>query len=177
MRLIACLVASVLLHGLLLVPWPIRPAPAVPTLLVELPPPAHADTADLARPPVPMPEAQSSRPAVAAQAASAAPAPAATPAAPKRVEPERRVHADVRRVQEQLMRRLLYPPEAVAQGLEGEVIVLLRLDKSGHVLDVSISRSSGHALLDDAAKRALVTLGRQRGDARELLIPVVFALD
>ncbi len=83
----------------------------------------------------------------------------------------------VRAAQAQLARRLLYPAEAVRQGLEGEVHVLLVLDQAGDVLGARVERSSGHRLLDDAAVAAARELRGVPGAAGgELLLPVRFKL-
>jgi len=78
---------------------------------------------------------------------------------------------------EQLMRELLYPLEAVEQGLEGDVVVLAFLDGRGNVVASRIERSSGHRILDDAAIRAVRTLRALPDNApREALVPVRFRL-
>ncbi len=46
---------------------------------------------------------------------------------------------------------LIYPAEAKAEQQEGTVILDLRIDEQGNVIDVELKRSSGHALLDSAA--------------------------
>ena len=77
----------------------------------------------------------------------------------------------------QIAAHLYYPPEAVARGLEGEAQVLLFLDESGDALAARVERSSGHAILDDAAvlaARAVRSL--PEGVAREVLLPVRFRL-
>lgn len=73
---------------------------------------------------------------------------------------------------------LLYPPQAVQQGLEGEVVVLLELGEGGRVLDVSIASGSGHAILDDAALRAALRLGSLSPAlaGKAILLPVRFRL-
>lgn len=48
-----------------------------------------------------------------------------------------------------------YPLPAVKLGLEGSVVVILEIDASGQVTAAHIERSSGLALLDDTALRAL----------------------
>ena len=78
---------------------------------------------------------------------------------------------------EQLARELLYPPEAIARGLEGEALVLLFLDESGNAVAARLEQSSGHALLDDAAVRAARLLRALPASApREVLLPVRFRL-
>ena len=47
----------------------------------------------------------------------------------------------------------VYPPEAFAEGLSGEVALLLTLDAEGHVTAVTVSRAAGHGF-DEAAVAA-----------------------
>jgi protein TonB len=69
-----------------------------------------------------------------------------------------------------------YPPEAVARGIEGETILMLRYTADGKLLDAKIARSSGHAILDQAALRAVRATPRVGDGPREILFPVTFAL-
>jgi protein TonB len=69
-----------------------------------------------------------------------------------------------------------YPPEAVAKGLEGEAILLLRFAPDGSLVDAQIAKSSGHAILDEAALRAVRAAPRFAPGRREMLLPVNFAL-
>ena len=80
------------------------------------------------------------------------------------------------RAQAALSEHLFYPPEAVARGMEGEVILLLTLSESGQLLSASVARSSGHALLDQAALDAARRLGSLPGNSRQTLFPVSFSL-
>jgi protein TonB len=75
-----------------------------------------------------------------------------------------------------LSRHLFYPPEAVSRGLEGNVILLLTLADDGRLLDADVARSSGHALLDQAALDAARRIGRLNGARRQILFPVNFRL-
>lgn len=113
--------------------------------------------------------------------------PAARPAAPapKPSRPITRQTVALQRISgeaarhagEQLARELLYPPEAIARGLEGEALVLLFLDESGNAVAARLEESSGHALLDDAAVRAARLLRALPASApREVLLPVRFRL-
>lgn len=86
-----------------------------------------------------------------------------------------RGHA-LRRAQSALSEHLFYPPEAVAQGLEGEVILLLNLSDRGQLVSAAIARSSGHALLDQAALDAARRIGALPGNPRQTLFPVSFRL-
>ena len=70
-----------------------------------------------------------------------------------------------------------YPAEAIAQGLQGEVLVLLVLDGNGQVGAARIEQSSGYPILDDAALRAVRSLQSLPADApRQALLPVRFRL-
>lgn len=78
---------------------------------------------------------------------------------------------------EQLRSELPYPPEAVERGLQGEALVLLFLDAAGNAIAARLESSSGHAILDDAAVRAVRTLRALPDSApREALVPVRFRL-
>lgn len=112
--------------------------------------------------------------------------PNATPAAPRRAATlaAARVAAApqlsgeaARSAAEQLQRELPYPAEAIERGLQGEALVLLFLDPSGHVIAARLESSSGHLLLDGAAVRAARTLRSLPDSApREALLPVRFRL-
>ena len=70
-----------------------------------------------------------------------------------------------------------YPLEAIAQGLEGEVLVLIIIDENGQVTAARVEQGSGHRILDDAALRAVRSLRSLPADApREALLPVRFRL-
>ena len=72
----------------------------------------------------------------------------------------------------------VYPREAVAQGLEGEVRLLLTLDGAGKILEARIAKSSGHAILDQAAVRAAYAMEPLAGGSTgTLVLPVVFRLE
>jgi protein TonB len=77
----------------------------------------------------------------------------------------------------QIAEHLLYPQEAIARGLEGEAQVLLFLDAAGNAVAARLERSSGHAILDDAAVLAAQTVrALPEGAPREVLLPVRFRL-
>lgn len=82
----------------------------------------------------------------------------------------------LRRAQSALSAHLFYPPEAVAQGLEGDVILLLTLAEGGQLVSATIARGSGHALLDRAALDAVRHIGALPGNPRQTLFPVNFRL-
>lgn len=70
-----------------------------------------------------------------------------------------------------------YPAEAIAQGLEGEVLVFALIDSDGHVAAARIEQGCGFASLDQAALRAVRSLHALPADApREAILPVRFRL-
>ena len=74
-----------------------------------------------------------------------------------------------------------YPPGALAQGWDGQVLLRLRANTDGNVQQVRVERSSGYEILDRAALRAarnwLFFPAREAGVpvAAEVKVPVVFA--
>lgn len=71
----------------------------------------------------------------------------------------------------------IYPPEAVLRGLEGDVEISVSLDATGHILTARLERGSGHAILDDAALRAVRGIKTlPAGGVREATLPVRFRL-
>jgi protein TonB len=76
----------------------------------------------------------------------------------------------------------VYPPAARRGGAEGRVVLRVRVDAGGHAETVDIVRSSGHDLLDEAARRAVAKWrfvpGRLAGlpVAASVDVPVVFRL-
>ncbi|MGE5386345.1 MAG: energy transducer TonB [Betaproteobacteria bacterium] len=70
-----------------------------------------------------------------------------------------------------------YSPEAIAQRLEGDPVVLFVLDTEGNVSAARIQESSGHPILDRDAVNAVRRLRGLPGDApREVLLPLRFRL-
>jgi protein TonB len=111
----------------------------------------------------------------------AAPKPRAAPApkaARTRPPPERLAGEALDRTLGQLSQTLLYPPEAVRRGLEGEVVVMLELDADGRVVAASVASGSGHAILDEAAVAAARRLGALGPSlaGKAILLPVRFRL-
>ena len=50
---------------------------------------------------------------------------------------------------------LTYPPLAQRRGFEGRVVLRVLVSKEGRALKVSLAKSSGHAILDRAAIKAV----------------------
>ena len=165
---------SLLLHAAAALLWAglaqpqARERPARAMLDAVLVPPRQAQ----AQPPLFLPEPP--RPAPQARV------PADVQSSGKGLVSKRRAEPDeeaVRQASAQVARSLLYPPEAVAHGLEGETLVLLFLDDAGNAVAARVERGSGHAILDEAAVRAARTVRSLPGNAaREVLLPVRFRL-
>lgn len=77
-----------------------------------------------------------------------------------------------------------YPPMALRRGIEGTVLLRVRVDRDGRPSDVAIERSSGSHLLDEAARKFLQARWRfvpatMGGSAIEAyaLVPVNFSIE
>lgn len=77
-----------------------------------------------------------------------------------------------------------YPRDALREGLEGTVVLRLLVDVDGRPIDVVVERSSGHRVLDAAARRHVLarwTFRPAMRDGRPVqaigLLPVEFSLD
>lgn len=55
------------------------------------------------------------------------------------------------KIRQELARYFYYPAQAQRRGIEGKVIIAFMLGRQGRIDSVSISKSSGFAILDDAA--------------------------
>ncbi len=186
-RFHAALLCSLALHAaaLLLLPPPAAPARAAVPLQARLRPPP-ATPAVQEPPPPPREEAP---PPPAEKPASAKPKPEkkapAKPAPARFKEPPASFNGypvlagnAARSAFSQLARQPLYPPEAIARGLQGEVLLLLFLDANGNVQAARVERSSGQPLLDQAAVGAARQLkALPEGAPREAILPVRFKLD
>lgn len=146
-----------------------------------------------AAPPTPPIQAALRPAAPAAPAASTVPLelekkPPAPPVAQKQETPRRNSPNNIKSTKtwtqevrkqfnKQLEDGLFYPAEAIARGLEGEVVVLMLLDERGQVSAARVEQGSGQAILDAAALRAVRSLHSLPADApRETLLPVRFRL-
>ncbi len=77
-----------------------------------------------------------------------------------------------------LSEEVLYPPEALQLGLEGEVVILVEVGEGGRILNASIASGSGHAVLDEAAVRAVRRIGSLGPSSanKAILLPVRFKI-
>ncbi|ADC88807.1 TonB family protein [Thermocrinis albus DSM 14484] len=83
-------------------------------------------------------------------------------------------------VRDAVARYLSYPPLAKRMGWEGKVILRIVLDKEGKLLDLTIQKSSGYQLLDQAALEAVErahSFFPKPGIKVVILLPVAFRLE
>ena len=170
-RLGIALLLSLLLHVLPFVSLPDfaqkRPSTAAPIVAELRPPTPKPPPADL---PLTMPEQPKPR---------SEPPP---PPPPKAARPQLNKARPWTEVVRQHLKQLdaagqFYPAEAIAQGQQGEVLVLIVVDESGAVAAARVEQGSGYPLLDAAALRAVRSLRSLPSDApREALLPVRFRL-
>jgi TonB family protein len=70
-----------------------------------------------------------------------------------------------------------YPAEARLRHMSGSGLALLKIDRhSGRVTSATMLRTTGHAILDDAALRAYRAWRFQPGKISELRLPTVFTM-
>jgi len=103
-------------------------------------------------------------------------APDSRPQPPRQAAPQKLSGKSLHRAQAALSKHLFYPQSAVAQGLQGDVVLLLALDSKGEIQAIEIAKSSGHALLDQAAIDAVRHIGALPGNPHQTLLPVSFRL-
>lgn len=140
----------------------------------EVPPPAMLQATLVPAPQAPIPLLRAPEPVEAAGSPAKPP-----PARPRTVPPKKAgMQADLATLaSRQIARRLLYPEEAIARGLEGQATVMLFLDARGNAVAARLERSSGHAILDEAAVAAARQVSAlPEGEPREVLLPVRFRL-
>lgn len=76
-----------------------------------------------------------------------------------------------------------YPDLARRRGYEGVVILLARISPEGEPMEVTVQKSSGHRVLDRAARRAVLkwkfrpAIRAGEPVAGEVEIPIRFRLD
>ena len=146
---------------------PAPPAPAPPDA-VQSAPEVLKNTIDKPAAEPRPPPAPKPRPPPAPRAAAKQPAPPA----------ERLSGPALGETLGRLNETLLYPPEALKRGLEGEVVLMLELDERGRIVAASVASGSGHALLDEAALRAARRLGALGPSVagKAILLPVRFRI-
>jgi TonB family protein len=79
-------------------------------------------------------------------------------------------------IRRRLQAALYYPPIARQLGLEGVAWVRFEIDHEGTAHDVSVARSSGHAVLDRAARATVDRAGRLPWVYGRIEVPIRFSL-
>jgi protein TonB len=64
-----------------------------------------------------------------------------------------------RTLQSALRSQVQYPDRAQRRGIEGTVVVEVRVDRAGRILEARVYRSSGHEILDNAVIDAMLARG------------------
>jgi periplasmic protein TonB len=80
------------------------------------------------------------------------------------------------RLRDAIQARIVYPDEAVRRGLEGEVLLRIRIEKGGNPGEVRVARSSGVRILDEAARRGVVRAAPLPSAPGWFEVPVRFSL-
>ncbi len=79
-------------------------------------------------------------------------------------------------LRERIQSRIHYPEEAVRRGLEGEVLLRIHIATGGVPNEILVAQSSGARLLDDAARRGVVSAAPLPSAPGWVDIPVRFRL-
>jgi protein TonB len=170
-RFLAALALSFTLHALVLVPWPhINP--------VTPPPPADLPlSATLLAPLLKTYEEKVDQASATAVMPPQQSVPSASTSGVSAARPQALQGRALERALAEIAREEFYPREAIERGMEGRVVLLLTLALGGEVQEVEVASSSGHRLLDDAARFAARRIGAISGARRQVLLPVEFRLE
>lgn len=72
--------------------------------------------------------------------------------------------------------RIVYPEEAVRRGLEGEVLLRIRIGKGGNPGEIRVAKSSGARILDEAARHGVIRASPLPSAPGWVDVPVRFVL-
>lgn len=86
------------------------------------------------------------------------------------------VDARLEEIRRRLQAALVYPPIARRIGLEGTAWLRFEIDREGAARDVAVARSSGHAVLDRAARQTVDRAGRLPWVYGKIEVPIRFSL-
>jgi protein TonB len=156
------------------VPLPPKPPPEARTPVPEKPAPAPPPPKPVEPPAAPPPLP----PTASRDEAVGRPLDLSIPSDPRTRTAERLSPQELNETLTRLSETMLYPSEALRRGLEGEVVILVELGPEGRINNAAIASGSGHALLDDAAVRAVRKLGSLGPSTanRTILLPVRFRI-
>lgn len=122
-------------------------------------PPAQQESAAIAAAPTPSHEDVAQQEAPPESPSQEAPVDTAPVEVAKAPAPGPETKMDHRWLAESLWRRVAelkrYPNQARMNGQEGKVVLKAVIRSDGHLADVSVQKSSGHSVLDDAAIEAV----------------------
>jgi TonB family protein len=79
-------------------------------------------------------------------------------------------------LREKIQAKIVYPEEAIRRGQEGEVLLRIRIGDGGVPKQIRVARSSGTRVLDEAARRGVVSASPLPSAAGWVEIPVRFFL-
>jgi protein TonB len=127
-------------------------------------------------PAAPLENAQSSGKAVQETAMEGLPAGSAEPASFPSGEPPASL-PEAREPDILARTKPLYPLSSRKKGESGTVVLLVRLDSKGRVLEISVRSTSGYPALDQSALRAVRSWKFRPEAPGLLLVPVVFTLE
>lgn len=82
----------------------------------------------------------------------------------------------VTRLREKIQSAIVYPDEAVRRGLEGDVLLRIRIGVGGSPGDIRVAKSSGARILDEAARQGVVRAAPLPSDPGWVEVPVRFLL-
>lgn len=144
--------------------------------------PVKAEPEPKAKEPLPAPAPAPVKPTPIAQSEPAAPAPAA---------PSREAHDQQQQllydqylgaVRKQVIRNIEYPRRAIKDGIEGLVMMKVKVDRGGNLSTFELAQSANE-MLDEAAEKAVKKAApfpkptdELEGDVFEILIPMIFKL-
>lgn len=79
-------------------------------------------------------------------------------------------------LRDRIQSRIVYPEDAVRRGIEGEVLLRIRIETGGNPGEIRVARSSGARLLDEAARRGVVRAAPLPASPGWVEVPVLFRL-
>lgn len=83
-------------------------------------------------------------------------------------------------IRDRIERALRYPELARRRAMEGTVQTAFRIDQRGMPLTVAVAKSSGHAVLDDEAKKIIMRAAPYPADesliGEDIIVPITFRL-
>ena len=81
-------------------------------------------------------------------------------------------------IKKRIRQHLVYSPQAKRMGIQGTVTVSFAIEKDGRARDIAVSKTSGHASLDESAMKAVRNASPfpPPPDTARIAIPISFSL-